>query len=162
MPRGSTFVSISAACQSLPALSILRVSFRSLPALLVVCLGVRRGVVCRAVVRCGVAYRSSFVSPCRSASRRAARSPVSFLLVAGCVSAGCWPLRWLVPVNRRVRRDGFACRPLLAWERAVGECVDYVDWLFSVDCFVVGVYIISCAVKVFFFLYFMALAFMRI
>ena len=33
-----------------------------LPVLLVVCLGVGRGVVCRAVVRCGVAYRSSLVS----------------------------------------------------------------------------------------------------
>ena len=50
-----------AACSS-SALSVPRASCRSLPVLLVVRLGVRRGVVCRAVVRCGVAYRSSLVS----------------------------------------------------------------------------------------------------
>lgn len=40
------------------SLFVHRVSFRSLPALLVVFRGVGRGVVCRAVERCDVACRS--------------------------------------------------------------------------------------------------------
>ena len=87
--------------------------------------------------------------PCR----RAVRLGLSLIVRSSCRSAGCLPAflvsalssvcgslcvsrlvaqcgrrvacpAWLVPVNRRGRRDGV---PLLAWMRRTGECVDYVE-----------------------------------
>ena len=86
-----------------------------------------RGLSCRRAVRCGVACRSSLV---HRVGRRNGGVAGCLLcvprLVAQCGRRGVCPA-WLVPVNRCGRRDGVACRPLLAWMRLAGEYVDYVE-----------------------------------
>lgn len=115
----------------------------ALPALLVVCRGVWRGVVCRAVVRYGVACRSSLVprvdrrGDCRrSSSRYSVRAAGRLPCVARLG-------------NRRGRRDGsLVAICLLGWG---GRGSVWIMWsvLLSVDYFGRGGYIISRALMLF-------------
>ena len=129
-----------------------------LPASLVVRRGVGRGVVCRAVMRCGEAYRSSFVSLCRSAGRASAGRRAACLRSSSRYSvraADCLPLRG------SFRLIGTGCEvvlPLLAWMRRAGECGDYVNYRLSVDCFGAGGYINTRALIGFSFRCFLARA----
>lgn len=96
------------------------------------------GRVFRAVGRCGWACRSSLVlhvgwrnggaAGCLPAFLISALSSVCGSLCVPRLVAQCgWRVAcpaWLVPVNRRGRRNGV---PLLAWMRRTGECVDYVE-----------------------------------
>lgn len=92
-----------------------------LPALLVVCRGVWRGVVCRAVVLCGGACRSSFVP---RVGRRAACPAflVSWLSAGGGSLALRGSSRLIGTGGGTVRLPSSACL-----DKAGGECGDYVN-----------------------------------
>lgn len=124
-----------------------------LPALLVVCRGVRRGVVCRAVVRGGGACRSSLVPPCRVAGRSSlflvsALSSVCGSLCVPRLDTQCGRLLVCPAGFVSVIGTGGGTEPLLAWMRRAGEYGDYVDRLLSVDYSGAGVYINTRALMV--------------
>lgn len=111
-----------------------------LHALLVVRRGVRRGVVCRAVVRCDEARRSSLVPRVGrriACLRFSSRGPVR--------AVDRLPLRGS---SRLIGAGGGVGLPLLAWMGLAEKYGDYVDRLLSVDYSGAGVYINNRALMV--------------
>lgn len=92
------------------------------------------GLSCRRAVRWGlslaphVGWRNGGAAGCLPVFLVSALSSVCGSLCVPRLDTQCGRRvacpAWLVPVNRRGRRDG---GPLLAWMRRTGECVDYVE-----------------------------------
>lgn len=131
----------------------------ALPALLVVRRGVGRGVVFRAVVRCGGTFRSSLVPPCRSAGRRVAclrfssrysvRSARRRSSSCGSVRlANCLPCVARLGNRRGWRGGSLVALCLLGWG---GRGSVWIMWsvLFLVDYLGTVGYIISRALMLF-------------
>lgn len=96
---------------------------------------------CRRAVRCGLPLAT------RSSVSVGGLLACVSRLGARCVCGGSLAPAWLVPVNRCGRRVGVACRPLIAC-MGRAECVDCVNYRFSVDYSASGWYIVSRALMV--------------